>query len=177
MNIELKGQSGLEVSQAMRNYLYDSLKEIESVFDGDVRVDAKCKVEKAQQTVEIFVHTRNHQLRVKAVSDSYYDSVDAAVSKLKKNVRKYREKLIDVKRKSKDKEANHFLSEYDEDEIQPGLARVKQLKLDPMSQEEAMQQMELLGHDFFLFEDAASGQPSVLYRRQDESLGMLVKRQ
>src|SRR5699024_11045736 len=113
-------------------------------------------------------------LRAEETSNDMYGSVDLVTDKLERQIRKYKTK---VNRKSREKgfKSLEFVPTDDDAESQDDLkiVRTKQISLKPMDPEEAVLQMDMLGHDFFVFQDAETDGTSIVYRRKDGRYGLI----
>lgn len=179
MKVEMKSQSGLKVTQSMRDYAEQSLNQLGDAFKGDVIIEVKCKVEKFLQSVEVSVKTKTHRLRVKAVTDSYYDSIDLATDKLKRNIRKYNRKLIDVKRNRKHRiiSYNSWWETFQDEQLYETdkIAKIKEMNSEVMTTDEAITRMKLMDHAFFLYKDSETQKHCTLYQRNDGNIGLITQ--
>ena len=141
----------------------------------EANVYANAKVYKNnKKKIEITVPLKGVTLRAEETNDDLYAAVDLVVDKLERQMRKHKTK---INRKSREKgfaEENILTSELEEaEETTLDLGKVKQLKVEAMTREEAVFQMELLGHDFFAFLDNTTNEISVVYKRRDTGYGVL----
>ena len=173
MIIEVIGKNGFTPSVANREYAEKKLKKLNDFFgsDNELRALVVCKVYKQMHKVEITIPTKNLTMRAECSEQDLYAAIDRVVDKLLQQVRKYKTRV-----KSKlDKEgiktqipAEDFDAENLEHEIgAEKIVRNKQVELEPMTLEEAISQMELLGHDFFVYLDKNTHKTNVLYLRKD----------
>ncbi len=144
-----------------------------SKFDKYFEDDGKCKVylKKENKTckIELEVNYRNNLLRAQAYADNFYDGIDLVVPKLERQIYKHRSKLEKSLRSGSLGD-----QEFSEIELEPAkLVKTKQFNLAPMDIDEAMEEFELLGHDFYVFLDKKSGKVKVLYLRDDGDMGLI----
>ena len=132
-------------------------------------------VEKNRHIVEVTVPYEGRIVRAEETSGDMYASLDNVVSKLEKQVQRYRTRQ-DRRRKSGEVIADYAPVAPEEPEtFTPRIVRTKKFAIRPMSEEEAMLQMEMLGHSFFVFENAETGDVNVLYVRKDGNYGLIER--
>ena len=172
----IRGEN-LEVTEAIRNYVVSKLEKIEKYFQPeqelDVRVNLKVYREKTAK-VEVTIPLGSITLRAEDISQDMYGSIDLVTDKIERQIRKNKTK---IERKNKNKVATSqlFTDDLVEDAnvVPPKVVRSKQIDLKPMDLEEALLQMDLLGHDFFIYVDVEDQTTNVLYRREDGEVGLL----
>ena len=176
LRYQVRGEN-LEITQAIREYVESKVSKLEKYFADslEANVYANAKVYKNnKKKIEITVPLRGVTLRAEETNEDLYAAVDLVVDKLERQMRKYKTK---INRKGREKgytEENILTSELEEaEETTLDLGKVKQLKVEPMTREEAVFQMELLGHDFFAFLDNTTNEISVVYKRRDTGYGVL----
>ena len=172
MIIEVIGKNGFTPSVANREYAEKKLKKLNDFFgsDNELRALVVCKVYKQMHKVEITIPAKNLMMRAECSEQDLYAAIDKTVDKLLQQVRKYKTRV-----KSKlDKEGikHQIPADLDvenlEHEITAGnVVKNKQIELEPMTLDEAISQMELLGHDFFVYLDKQTHKINVLYLRKD----------
>jgi putative sigma-54 modulation protein len=177
MQFQVKGRN-LEVSDAIRSYAEAKLAKLERQLP-DPRVELELTVEKnpsiAQNHVaEATIWTNGPVLRAREASGDMRASIDQLVVKLERQVARYRTRRRDRRRRAA--RANGpapdtipIMAEGEE----PQIVKTKQFALNPMSAEEAVSQLELVGHDFFVFRNVDSGAVNVVYRRRDGGYGLI----
>lgn len=166
MRIELVGRGGFTPSEANKQYALKKLSKLEDFFgeNADLKATIVCKVYKNMHKVEVTIPTKNLMMRAEVNEGDLYAAIDKAVDKLLQQCRKYKTRV-----KSKlDKEGIHVLfDDKQEEEPLKEVVKNKELQLEPMTQEEAISQMELLGHDFFVYLNKDTHKVNVLYLRDD----------
>ena len=172
MIIEVIGKNGFTPSVANREYAEKKLKKLNDFFgsDNELRALVVCKVYKQMHKVEITIPTKNLTMRAECSEQDLYAAIDRVVDKLLQQVRKYKTRV-----KSKlDKEGikNQIPVELDVENLEhemtaERIVKNKEIELEPMTLEEAISQMELLGHDFFVYLDKNTHKTNVLYLRKD----------
>ena len=176
LRYQVRGEN-LEITQAIREYVESKVSKLEKYFADslEANVYANAKVYKNnKKKIEITVPLKGVTLRAEETNEDLYAAVDLVVDKLERQMRKYKTK---INRKGREKgfaEEIILTSELEEaEETTLDLGKVKQLKVEAMTREEAVFQMELLGHDFFAFLDNTTNEISVVYKRRDTGYGVL----
>ena len=119
--------------------------------------------------LEVTTNVAGHIVRIVSAAASPEAAVDIAVDRFNRQLKRLKERLIDRNRRSGGRDGGSPEEKTDETEI----VRIKQFVMKPMTVEEAILQMELIGHDFYFFHNVASGRQSVLYRRRDGRMGLI----
>lgn len=170
MRISISGKN-LEVSEYMREVAIKKLSKLERYFPQDTEVQVTLSVEKNRHIVEVTIPHEGRIIRGEEISGDMYASMDNVLDKLEKQIVKHRTSL------KKDLRVDAFAAvkdDYEDDEEKaPGIVRVKRFDIKPMDEEEAMLQMELLGHSFYVFQNAETNQINVLYVRKDGNYGLI----
>ena len=173
MNIYIRGEK-LEITDAMKSYAKEKLERLSKyVKDSDVNANLLFKINGIKQKLEVTIPLKNFTLRVEEVGDDFYAVVDTAVDKLERQIRENKTRLENKQVKSKVDFDFMSFDEKDEENANK-IVRRKQVELKPMDEEEAILQMELLGHDFYVFKNIdKDGKISVLYRRKNNDYGII----
>lgn len=176
MRIEFYGKN-IELTQALKNQAEKKLSKLDKYFSEEVRAKATFSTTKGDHTTEITVFLPSSSIiRAEETTQDMYASIDLAVDALERQVRKYKTRL---KRRNQHNDTIRFenfeqsLPQNEEDNQGKIISRRKQFHLLPMDEEEAMLQMELLNHNFFVFLDAEVGEPALLYKRRDGNFGRI----
>ena len=173
MNIYIRGEK-LEITDAMKSYAKEKLERLSKyVKDSDVNANLLFKINGIKQKLEVTIPLKNFTLRVEEVGNDFYAVVDTAVDKLERQIRKNKTRLENKQVKSKVDFDFMSFDEKDEENANK-IVRRKQVELKPMDEEEAILQMELLGHDFYVFKKIdKDSKISVLYRRKNNDYGII----
>lgn len=176
----------LTVTDALRQYVEQKITRLTRYLDyiQEAQVVLSTTRDRAAgrtMGVEITVWRDGLVLRAEEFSDDMYASVDLAAEKLERQIEKYRSRMIDKRRLDASRKRRRAEQAVEEalrapevaDEATPGIVRVKRFPVKPMTEEEAMLQLELLGHAFFVFRDADTERIRVLYRRRDGNFGLI----
>ena len=160
----------LEVSPAMEELFAKKLAKLDRFFSSDTAAYVFMEMQKNRAKLEITVPVKNGSIRSEQTGPDIYSLMDDAVDSMEKQLKKYRSKLIDFYQSGGGK-VYEPIEETEEPEIR--IVRTKRFAVKPMDAEEACLQMELLGHDFYMFLNAESGEVNVVYRRNDGAYGLI----
>lgn len=179
----------LAVTEALRSYAVEKLSKLPRHFDQvqDAQVVLSVARDRNQgraQVAEITVWCDGVVLRAEESSADMYASIDQAAQKLERQIEKYRSRMIEKRRQdaSRDRQRREQSAEValragppeaPDGDRAPALVRTKRFAMKPMTADEAVVQMELLGHAFFVFRNAATQQINVVYRRRDGDVGLI----
>lgn len=176
LRYQVRGEN-LEITPAIREYIENKVSKLEKYFSNELEANvyANAKVYKnGNQKIEITVPLKGVTLRAEEVNSDLYASVDLVVDKLERQIRKYKTR---VNRKGREKglQVETFVSvepETTEEEVFE-FVKTKKVIANSMNKEEAILQMELIGHDFFVYFDEDTHKLSVTYKRKDGGYGVL----
>ena len=161
----------MDVTDSLREYAEKKLNKLDWFFSDDASVQVKFTQEKAGRNItEITINDRNMLFRAEETTTDMYASIDKAVDKLSGQIRRHRTKLdkrLHISAPAPEVDAEPV------EESDKKVVRVKRFAVKPMSVEDAIMQMEMLGHNFYLFDNAETGRVCVLYIRQDGDYGLL----
>lgn len=179
IKFSIRGEN-LEVTDALRSYVEDKVTKIEKYFNEEQELNAKVNLKVYREKtakVEVTIPLGSITLRAEDVSQDMYGSIDLVVDKIERQIRRNKTK-IEKKHRQKVPVGQIFTADLVEEvEEEVKVVRTKQVDLKPMDLEEAVLQLELLGHDFFIYTDAKDGTTNVLYKREEGDLGLLEVRQ
>ena len=166
MKVEIVGKNGFAPSDANRDYIEKKLAKLDGLVADSENITARvvCKVYKQYHKVEVTIPAKNIILRAEVEQPDVYAAIDGAIDKLVNQVKRYNDRVKDkMGRKGIRTEAM-----VEEVPAEPQkVVRGKNVDLEPMSREEAIDQMELLGHDFFIYLDKETRKTNVIYVRND----------
>ena len=163
---------GTNVTDGLRSAIEEKLGKLEHYFAPDTEVHVTLKVEKDRQKVEVTVPVKGHIIRAEQVSDDMYVSIDLIEDIIERQLRKYKTKIVDSKQ-NVGSFTSEFMQEDDYEDEDVKVIRTKRFAVKPMDPEEACLQMELLGHDFYVFRNAISDEVCVVYKRKDGKYGII----
>ncbi|WP_265938543.1 ribosome hibernation-promoting factor, HPF/YfiA family [Bacillus thuringiensis] len=177
MKFNIRGEN-IEVTPALKEYVEKKLSKLERYFDTFPEIKVNLKVYSDKQRVEVTIPFTDLLLRAEETNSDMYAATDLVVDKLERQIRKHKTK---VNRKLREKgslktnfilpEAVAVLDAVEEDELE--LVRTKRFDLKPMDVEEAILQMDMLGHNFFVFTNADTNETNVVYGRKDGKYGLI----
>lgn len=162
----------IEVTEGLKSAVYDKIGKLERYFTPETEVHVTMSVEKESQKIEITIPMKGNIIRAEEVSSDMYVSIDLVEEIIERQLRKHKTKLIEKKQAS----ANFnkaFVEEdgYDDEEIK--IIRSKRFAMKPMDPEEACIQMDLLGHDFYVFRNSRTDEVNVVYKRKGNTFGLI----
>jgi putative sigma-54 modulation protein len=169
----------MTVSPTIKDYVTEKISKLDKYLENKIMsAEAKLEHEKnpsitASQKIEVTLFTKGHMIRAKEASTDMHASVDVVVEKLERQISKYKEKMY---RSSPSHRAeNHKLKEEANliGEPEATIVKTKQIPYKPMTAAEATLQMDLLGHEFFVFKNSESDEINVVYKRHDENYGLI----
>lgn len=171
MKFTIRGNK-LEVTDSIRNYVEEKLGKLEKYFEDSNEISANVlfKIQGNSQIVEVTIPIKKYILRAEEANEDLYASIDLVVEKLERQIRKNKNRIKE--RKVKDLSLVAF-DNIVEEESKSTIVKRKSVEMKPMDEEEAVLQMELLGHEFFVFKDIDTGSVSVLYKRNDGNYGII----
>lgn len=165
MNISVRGKN-IQVTDALKEHVDKRIGKLEKYL-GDVEATATLVVEKNNHRIEVTIPVNGMIIRGEETTDDMYASIDLVVEKLEKQINKYRGKLSKKLRNLASIEPTPAEDTVDE------VVRTKRFTIKPMPVEEAILQMNLLGHDFFVFSNAETMETNVVYKRNDGKFGLI----
>lgn len=170
MQIEILSKN-YNISQKLKTIITKKIEKLDRYFNDDAKAQVYCKFENGSYKMEITIRDKNTFFRSEVASDNMYVNIDTALSKIERQVYKNKDKLKDkFKKSSFEVEEFEFLS--DKPQVVPSkVSRVKKFELDPIAVEDAIQNLELTDHDFYVFLNAETGKVNVVYRRHDNDYG------
>ena len=176
LKFNIRGEN-VEVTESICDYVIKRISKLEKFFEDNVEANAHVNLKVYPNKtfkVEVTIPLPYLTLRAEETSSDMYGSIDLVTDKLERQIRKYKTK---VNRKSREKGYKNmdFVPDVEDEPVSDDLkiVRTKQISLKPMDPEEAVLQMDMLGHDFFVFEDAETNGTSVVYRRKDGRYGLI----
>ena len=162
----------LEVTDSISEYLKNKLSKVEKYLDDNDEVEAKVLISAKgkNQKVEVTIWSGKYNIRAEETNDDLYSAIDLVIDKLERQFKKYKDKFT-IRRSSRE-EVIPAIEDYFEDEEQT-IVRRKEVFLKPIDEEEAITQMELLGHSFFVFKNVDTNKINVVYKRNDGDYGII----
>ena len=174
MEIKIRGEK-LTITDSMHAYAVEKLGKLDKYLDNSNNVYANVivKVKGHEHTVEITIPLKSFILRSEETQEDFYAAVDKTIDKLERQVRKNKTRLMS-KQVKPSYDFNFDSIELDKEEKETNkIVKRKTIEVKPMNEEEAILQMELLGHQFFMYKDSETNEPCVVYKRNDGNYGVI----
>ena len=172
MNFIISGKN-INVTPGLKDSIEQKLGKLERYFTPDTDIIVTLSVEKERQKIEVTIPVKGNIIRSEQVSDDMYVSIDLVEEVIERQLRKYKNKIIAKHQEGSNLQSDFFDSEdiADDDEIQ--IVRTKRFGMKPMFPEDACVQMELLGHNFYMFQNAETDEVNVVYKRKNNTYGLI----
>ena len=175
MNITISGRN-IDITPSLRETVMDKLGKLDRYFTPDTDVNVTLSVEKERQKIEVTIPVKGRIIRSEQVSNDMYVSIDLVEEVIERQLRKYKNKIIDKKQSAVNFQKAYIDNDYMESE-DIRIERTKRFDIKPMYPEDACVQMELLGHNFFVFMNADTDQVNVVYKRKGNTYGLIEPEQ
>ncbi len=171
----------IEVTSGLRNTIEQKLSKLERYFTPDTEIIVTLSVEKERQKIEVTIPVKGNIIRSEQTSNDMYVSIDLVEEVIERQLRKYKNKLVARSQghPTASSSVSNFKKEFFESEEDVGeeeeirIVRTKKFGIKPMFPEDACIQMELLGHNFFVFSNAETDEVNVVYKRKDGAFGLI----
>ena len=173
MEIIIRGDK-LKITDSMHDYIEEKLGKLEKYLKNsdEIRANVIVKVKNHEQRVEITIPLKTYIVRAEETKDDFYAAVDKALDTLERQIRKNKTRMMSKQVKTSfDFDINEIEQEIEKEEKK--IVKRKTVEVKPMNEEEAILQMELLGHEFYLYKDSESGKSAVVYKRKDGNYGVI----
>ena len=171
MNLVISGKN-LDITEGLRSAIEEKIGKLERYFTDTTEVYVTLSTEKNRQKIEITIPMKGSIIRAEEVSSDMYVSIDLVEEVIERQLRKYKNKLID-----KEQNAAHLsqsfieADDFEDEDIQ--IIRSKKFAMKPMDPEEACVQMELIGHNFLVFRNSETDEVNVVYKRKGNTYGLI----
>ena len=163
----------IDVTEGLKSAVYEKIGKLEKFFAPDTEAQVTLSVEKDRQKIEVTIPVKGSIIRAEQTSSDMYVSIDLVEEIIERQLKKYKNKIIDRQQSGGDFFKQEFLEkDYDEDDSVK-IVRTKKFDVKPMDPEEACIQMELLGHSFFVFYNSETNQVNVVYKRKGNTYGLI----
>ena len=171
MRIQITGKN-IELTDGLKAAVEDKLGKLEKYFTPETEVHVTLSVEKERQKVEVTIPAKGNYIRSEQVSNDMYVSIDLVEEIIERQLKKYKNKIVDRQQGNASFSKMYVENDYmDEEEVK--IVRTKKFDIKPMYPEDACIQMELLGHNFFVFINAETDQVNVVYKRKGDTYGLI----
>lgn len=173
MEILIRGDK-VKVTEAMKEYINEKLGRLEKYIEDydDVKATVVIKIKKIGQKVEVTIPLKKLILRAEETQDDVYAAIDVITDKIERQIRKNKTK-IQANKKVKDYKDIVIDEIDDSDKEENVVVKRKKIEVKPMNEDEAILQMELLGHSFYMFKDDITLKPTLVYKREDGNYGII----
>jgi len=167
----------VEVTDALKDVTAKKLSRLDKYFPKDIEGNVTFSTQRNRKIIEVTINLPGTIIRAEESSDDMYAAIDKAVDVLERQIRKHKTRL---QRRYLNGETIRFenvaplsIEEDEAEDEKPRIIRRKRFELKPMSAEEAILQMDLLGHNFFIYQDAESDEIAIVYKRKDGNYGLI----
>lgn len=172
MRFTITGRN-IEVTEGLRNAVESKLGKLEKYFDKDTDINVTLSVEKERQKIEVTIPVKGNIIRSEQTSSDMYVSIDLVEEVIERQLKKYKNKIIQSKQSAATAFTQAYIDNDYEEEAEIKIVRSKRFGIKPMDPEEACIQMELLGHNFYVFSNAETGEVNVVYKRKGNTYGLI----
>jgi putative sigma-54 modulation protein len=162
----------IDVTEGLKTAVYEKIGKLEKYFTPDTEIHVTMSVEKERQKIEVTIPMKGSMVRGEQISNDMYVSIDLVEEVIERQLRKYKNKLIEQKQSAANLNQEFMDDEYVEDDSIK-IIRTKKFAIKPMDPEEACVQMELLGHNFFVYRNAETDEVNVVYKRKGNTYGLI----
>ena len=162
----------IDVTDGLRSAVEEKLGKLDRFFAPETEVNVTLSVEKERQKIEVTIPVKGNIIRSEQVSSDMYVSIDLVEEVIERQLRKYKNKIVDKQQAAANFQKAYLDKDYDEDE-EVKIIRTKKFGIKPMYPEDACVQMELLGHNFFVFLNAETEEVNVVYKRKGNTFGLI----
>ena len=171
MNIIISGRN-MDVTPGLKSAVEAKIGKLEKYFTADTEVHVTLSVEKDRQKIEVTIPVKGNIIRSEQTSNDMYVSIDLVEEIIERQLKKYKTKLIAAHQAAGCFQPSYMENDYEEEE-EIRIVRTKKFDIKPMYPEDACVQMELLGHNFFVFCNAETDEVNVVYKRKDGAYGLI----
>ena len=171
MRIDIRGDK-VKITEAIKSQIEEKLGKLDQYFENpeELKAYVVVRVRNKEQIIEVTIPTPKFTLRSETSESDLYAAIDLTIDKLERQIRKNKTKM---RRKFKDVLQYEMMIDVPEEEEESSIVKRKTIELRPMDEDEAILQMELVDHDFFVFKNVDTESVSVLYKRKDGSYGII----
>ena len=163
----------IDITDGLRTAVEDKLGKLERYFTADTEIIVTLSVEKERQKIEVTIPVKGNIIRSEQVSNDMYVSIDLVEEIIERQLRKYKTKIINKKQNVETFQPEFIEKDYEDDTNEIKIIRTKKFGFKPMYPEDACVQMELLGHNFFVFLNAETEEVNVVYKRKGNTYGLI----
>ncbi len=172
MKINITGRN-IELTEGLKGAVEDKLSKLDKYFTEDTQANVTLSVEKDRQKIEVTIPVKGNIIRSEQVSNDMYVSIDLVEEVIANQMKKYRNKLISKQQEPGEFFTDEYIDSASDDEEEVSIIRTKRFGVKPMYPEDACVQMELLGHNFYMFRNAETDEVNVVYKRRGNTYGLI----
>ncbi len=173
MKYNIRGDK-MDVTEAIGSYVEAKLDKLNKYFhDDDILANVLLRVRGKSQIIEVTIPTDKFILRSEETHDDLYAAIDLVTDKLERQIRKNKTRLSKQTNSVKDFNFDYEVAEDEESNADEVVVKRKTIEMKPMDEEEAILEMNLLGHEFFVYKDSETNKVCVLYKRKDGNYGLI----
>ena len=172
MRYKISGKN-IEVTPGLKDAVQEKIGKLERYFNQDTEANITLSVEKGRQKIEVTIPVKGHIIRAEQESSDMYVSIDLVEEIIERQLKKYKTKLIDKKQSALSFSEAFLQEELEAPDEEIKIMKVKRFGMKPMDPEEACIQMELLGHAFYVFRNADTDEVNVVYKRKNNTYGLI----
>ena len=162
----------IDITEGLKSAVQEKLGKLERYFTPETEIHVTLSVEKDRQKIEVTIPVKGNIIRSEQVSSDMYVSIDLVEEVIERQLRKYKTKIV-----NQQQAGGNFQKEFVEDELledeEVKIIRTKKFGIKPMYPEDACVQMELLGHNFYVFRNAETDEVNVVYKRKGNTYGLI----
>lgn len=163
----------VDVTESLKSAIQEKIGKLERFFSQDTEAHVTLSVEKSRQKIEVTIPVKGGIIRAEQVSSDMYVSIDLVEEAIETQLKKYKNKLIDRYQDRKTFSKEYIEQDYDEEENEIKIVKNKRFDFKPMDPIEACMQMDLLGHNFFVFTNSETDLINVVYKRKNDTYGLI----
>ena len=161
----------IDITEGLKSAVEEKLGKLDRFFAPETEVNVTLSVEKERQKIEVTIPVKGNIIRSEQVSSDMYVSIDLVEEVIERQLKKYKNKIVDKQQNAAAFTQEFVEKDYDDDEVK--IIRTKRFGIKPMDPEEACVQMELLGHNFFVFYNCDEDRVNVVYKRKNGTYGLI----
>lgn len=161
----------IEVTEGLKTAVEEKIGKLDKYFTEDTEIHVTLSTQKDRQKIEVTIPMKGNIVRAEQESNDMYVSIDLVEEIIERQLRRYKTKIIERQQATVNLSKEFIEEEVDDEEIK--VVRTKRFAVKPMDVEEACVQMELLGHNFFVFRNAETDEVNVVYKRKGNTFGLI----
>ena len=162
----------IDITEGLKSAVQEKLGKLERYFTPETEIHVTLSVEKDRQKIEVTIPVKGNIIRSEQVSSDMYVSIDLVEEVIERQLRKYKTKIVNQQQAGGNFQKEVVEDEFLEDE-EVNIIRTKKFGIKPMYPEDACVQMELLGHNFYVFRNAETDEVNVVYKRKGNTYGLI----